>query len=361
MPLFNGLKVFGFINKVISLITDTFNRTTSGSLGTSSSGTSWVSSNGVWYCNGTSAQSNDAASTYPTAVVPFKSDVSLSLLTTNGTGVVFWQTGSGDWWATVPTESSSSENYNYCIPSSCCTGTPCTTGPDSCCGGTIGCVGGTPDSCCGGTIGCVGGSYNACCTGSSGSYTAPRGPEAYTDCDPCGSCITIPVGTGGVLRTYNCCVSNSCCGGNPAGCIGGTSNSCCGGNPAGCIGGSYSACCGGTNTCTYSACCSLGTASRTRYYWALNIVKKVSNVFSTVVSTSVSNSLTDSNPIAGITTVTSGESITAKAFSDTGLTTQLGADVTTTATGASRGNNVGVVKIPSTLNQGSTADSFRAE
>lgn len=65
-----------------SSFSDNFNRTTSGSLGTSSSGGLWSALKGVWYANGNAAKTDDAASTYPIANIEMTSaDVTASIST----------------------------------------------------------------------------------------------------------------------------------------------------------------------------------------------------------------------------------------------------------------------------------------
>lgn len=62
------------IQKAFASFSDTFNRTTSGSLGTSSSGGLWETLRGTWFANGSSAESVDAANTYPISLIKSSSD-----------------------------------------------------------------------------------------------------------------------------------------------------------------------------------------------------------------------------------------------------------------------------------------------
>lgn len=73
---------------------DNFNRTTSGSLGTSSSGGLWNALKGIWFADGTAAKSTDAATTYPVANVEMtKPDITASVSTGAGAGITISSTG----------------------------------------------------------------------------------------------------------------------------------------------------------------------------------------------------------------------------------------------------------------------------
>lgn len=55
------------VQKAFAIFSDNFNRTTSGELGTSSSGGLWKALRGVWFANGSAAETAGAANTYPIA------------------------------------------------------------------------------------------------------------------------------------------------------------------------------------------------------------------------------------------------------------------------------------------------------
>ena len=102
----------------IPLITDNFQRTTSGSLGTSSSGGLWQAIKGTWFANGSAAQTNDSASNDSIAAVNLQSPlVTISTLNPSlGAGVSFMVQDSNNWWAAVGIESDSytyAYNYSY--------------------------------------------------------------------------------------------------------------------------------------------------------------------------------------------------------------------------------------------------------
>ena len=340
-------------SSMIKAIVDFFNRTTSGSLGSTPAGNVWSGIRGVWYANGSKAQSDDTATTYPVAVIPFSANATVTALTSNGVGVVFWQTASGDWWATTPYSYTALEPY--CISNSCCTGSN-TCASNSCCTGSPGgCI---ASSCCTGSNTCA---SNSCCTGSpaaSGSTCVPRNTfgENYTYIDPCGgSTIIVYAASGCQNVSWSCantCVANACCTGSNT-CV---SNSCCTTSANTCVANS---CCTGSNTCASNSCCS--TANNTRYYWAIKIIKAVAGVFTQQKTQDLINALNVSTEqVAGIKLITSGSNITVRGYSDTGLTAQVGTDVTLTDGTAVRGSGVGIIKTDSANNQGSTLDNFTA-
>jgi hypothetical protein len=81
MPTIIGI-IASSIQKAFSTFADTFNRTTSGSLGTSSSGGLWKALKGTWFANGNAAQSDDTASTYPISYIDMTQSSTTSSITT---------------------------------------------------------------------------------------------------------------------------------------------------------------------------------------------------------------------------------------------------------------------------------------
>lgn len=177
MPLILGI----FASKVLRSIQDFFNRTTTTSLGTANTGQTWVNTRGTWFANGSAAQSNDAASSYPLSSISFAQDVTVSASVTEGTGVSFWVTDANNWYATVSYNTQSSYSCNC---QSCCNTCQHT-------GGSCGTV----------TTGyCVNGGYGPCfgnqctqnpgCSGFvTGAYIPAGTPITCTnsDCSACGS------------------------------------------------------------------------------------------------------------------------------------------------------------------------------
>jgi len=64
--------------------------------------------------------------------------------------------------------------------------------------------------------------------------------------------------------------------------------------------------------------------------------------------------------VGSLKVVTSGNSATITAYSSTGLVSQLGSPITYSPGSPNTGPWVGIVKAPSTYNQGSTIDNFSA-
>ena len=70
------------VSRGFTSFSDNFNRTTTGSLGTSSSGGLWSALKGTWFADGSAAKSNDAASTYPIANIEMSSSSTTASITT---------------------------------------------------------------------------------------------------------------------------------------------------------------------------------------------------------------------------------------------------------------------------------------
>lgn len=286
------------IAKGFASFSDNFNRTTSGSLETSSSGGLWNAVRGVWSANGSQAISSGAASTYPLATVVMSSpDNTLKVGTSMGVGLAYWSSGAGDWWATVPVSTSATENFSTCTFNACCSTTAKTCEYP------------------------IANNVNAskCNQYIDLGYNPSHHPNGKTTC----------------IGTFTCYLNDIANYGPNAACCGTqcVSSNCCTGSP--------------NNT-------------RTRYYWALRVIKAIGDVFTTQSEVAISNSLTNSNSINSVKTVTTGDSLVATAHSDTAAVTQIGSSISIASAGAVRANGVGIIKTPSTNNQGSTADNFAA-
>lgn len=110
-------------------------------------------------------------------------------------------------------------------------------------------------------------------------------------------------------------------------------------------------CSGNTGTCLNY--CS-GTSTSYEYYLRLS-----QSVTGTVTQSVVSDVALGAAP-AAIKVTTSGDSITAQAYSDSALTTTLGSPISTTPTSPTKGTKVGIVKAPTSYNQDSAVDNFTA-
>lgn len=117
-----------------SKIQDAFNRaSTSLGLGTADSGQIWSALRGNWRISGSNtAVSDDSASSYPIASVNLgSSDVKVQVDTSGGTGVAFWVSDAGSWWASYPLYSTSSSTTP--VTGSCFSGSRSVTVQRSAC------------------------------------------------------------------------------------------------------------------------------------------------------------------------------------------------------------------------------------
>ena len=118
------MRLLGIVaSSILKKISDTFTRTTSGSLGTSDSGNVWSAITGVWFANGTKAQSDTAVSSTAVALagISVSPNVKASASVTTGTGVAFWVTDANSWWASTSytTLTNCSTCYQTCYCSDC--------------------------------------------------------------------------------------------------------------------------------------------------------------------------------------------------------------------------------------------------
>ena len=70
---------------------------------------------------------------------------------------------------------------------------------------------------------------------------------------------------------------------------------------------------------------------------------------------------TTSSLVNSLKLIVSGNQITAKAYSDTNLTSQIGSDLTFTPTGVTISTSYGIIVTPSVTNQGNSLDDFTIE
>lgn len=350
----------------ISLITDNFNRTTSGSLGTSSSGFPWSAIRGVWFANGSAAQTNDAASTYPIAVVNAgSSDVTLSATDiSNGAGLALWVTDSGNWWAVSHQREDST--YSYSCNCQTCTGYTCdaySTYYYSC--------------------NCSTCSRQTCISYSTYSYSCNCDTCSATGCNQwyeyyyacnCSTCYAYlcddcqygdefyPCNCG--VKGYSCncatCYSNQCtsqytyyysC--NCSTCQGTT---CSGGYTTTYYDCNCSTCQGTqcTSSSPYYYSCNCQSCSGTTNNYFLRLLRSVTGTVSLIKQAALGTT----QPTA-MKVVANGLNITATSYTDSGLTTVVGSPLTHTATSGTA-NQQGVVLTPSPAGQGTTLDNFSA-
>ena len=320
----------------IGLVTDTFTRTTSGSLGTATTGQTWVSRFGTWYANGSQAQSDDGTSgttagalsvidiNNANAVVSLGNSSATGV--TPGIGVAFWSTAAGSWWGAVSYSNTTATTYscncgNY-------TTTYTGTSRSSCTGSTVSCSDST-NTC----------SPGGCGTVSSSSSTAYSCPNSSYPYRFGGSCWDTPSHNGQSIqatatttytRTQNTTVTVYTCNAGDSG------------------GGSSSIC-----THAYTSCQTCTNYDVNNYLQV--IYSSVGGAAYTVQSTNFTG--TNTNEVKSITVNTSGNnySVTAYNSSYTSLGTWSGTNSGT------KGTQHGIVKASNANATGTTADNFSAQ
>jgi hypothetical protein len=334
MPNIGGIAA-GAVRKV----SDAFTRTNTGPLGTPTGGTQkvWSTAVGTWYANGTSAQSDTAASTYANSYQLLYPNATISADVSGGVGLSFWASSAYPifYYASFPkyvqnsstsssctgTTVSCSDTSNSCTPTGGCGTVSSNGGVTTCTGGTATCTdtvtGCKPTNWCGAVVSSSTNTTN-CATGFfqppmlsngyvSGCYSAPSG----------GSYITSAYTT--YSNTYN------------------------------------------TNVTTYTRTQNTTVSSTTYTYdtQITTITSAAGSVVATTTTTLVSSSSSLST-VGSLKVVTAGTSATITAYSLAGLSGVLGSPVTFTPGGTPTGPYVGIIKAPSSYNQGSTLDNFSA-
>lgn len=385
------------IQKAFRIFSDNFNRTTSGSLGLSSSSGLWEAIKGTWFANGSSAQTADSASTYPISAVKMsKEDVTASISTGSGSTLIS-STGtvgsivsgdnitgtSGFHWATITGMSSTAGLAvgNYISA---------TNGSGSLYGGMPDYVeiteivssssiryrikGGTAPSA--GTITDITSSQNDGGSGvsiwvtDSGNWwgvTYGRSTESC-NCSACqsSSCAAYSTSGGGYVcggysNTGDTCAAwvvaaNKYAFSSPGKYLKWSGDTC----------SSYRSnytCSGGTWARPYSTSCSTTVYSysscncETCYPGYIRLIQSASNVVSEVTRWTLSSMAGAFKVIANPVT----KVISIKPYKDQSMTTQIGSDLTYTATNATIDNKFGIVLGPSDQIQGTNVDNFNAE
>lgn len=292
----------------LAAITDSFTRTTTGTLGNADTGNAWTNLRGSWYANGTQAiESATAGSSYPLAVVELGlSNMVVSADITYSTGVVVWGVDANNWWAVVGTN----YNYNYSYTTTC---TDCGTCSRTvyCCG-SCACGNASPDS------------MDCCCV--TQSY------DCHSECvytDSYGNCVISQNVCGWV--THWCDTANCACGNAIA-----EQYTCCGN------------CCTETYTCCSSyTCTQTGTAAQ----YQVKVLKSVAGTITEVNATNVTSAATR------ISVTTSGSTLSYTAYSGATVLATYSAAQTSPNTGT----KPGIIKGPSTNNPGAFfVDNFAA-
>lgn len=410
------------IKSFIGSITDTFARTvsTGSTLGvmTPAANSSMTPNSYIYSSYGTSSawsvngsvgsnstnpsigNTNAAAYPFQTVELTGKTDLNISVNTNTstpgGTGVMFWATSAGSWYAAAPYQYLGSVTTYTCNQAGSSNNTGCLPDSSGVAGGVCGCTVTGPDYSCNGStvtgaLSCTNGSNspgsvcNCTFTGNVTTCTGNASGTYYNFSDAiaaCGSCITLHPGTASfqTATSINYPSGSSCsvCSYANNGCV-----------KSGSIvysGGLYiwSACVATPDTydCLlpvttprYSYQTRSSTAQYT-YYWNTNDSGTTSTAYITslrIYSASgstvsvLSDVIKTSNPVgysavAGIKVNTSGNTITAGLYSNSGLTTLIGTQtsyvaISPTKTESNGASSAGLFKAGS-ANQGSTWDNL---
>ena len=403
-----GARGLGLFLGGLKNISDLFTRT-AGSLGISTSGHAWTALRGTWTTNGTQATSADAGSSYPIGSIPFQANITTSADVSGGVGLAFWVTDANNWWASYPTYVQNTINTcnagyvsNTSNPpsGSCCSGVNSVAGASNCDQTQVSNTSNPPaGNCCSG-VGSTAGSTvcnqvyenhstsaGFCQTPSytAGSTTCTGATSTCTDttntCTPSGGSAGCPVTTQSGYNAYQSDYST----------FGGSASSLCiadGGT-------SYTApycnfpaswtrvrstevvvaeywsgyTATSTTPTTYQCYTAYSTGPTTYNCYTSNTVTYSYDTRIVVVSSVSGSVVTDStttlvsgagslSPVNSLKVVTSGDQITATAYSSAGLASQLGSPAVRTPTTPTKGPSVGIIKGPSTYNQGSTIDNY---
>lgn len=336
-------------------IQDLFARTTTTSLGIATSGQTWIATRGVWFANGSAAQSDATPSNYALASIPFTNNATMNADTTGGVGVAFWTSDSSNWWGAYPFYSSVTNTTSVCnanFQTLTTTGSFCgsfTTNP-----GTTTCnanfQSGLPNT-------------SSCCA--SATPTTTCNANYQTGLANTSSCC----GTATPTTTYSCppgnflCTFNNTCNSEP-GCTGTDLGPATPSTTYACFTATTTtyACFTATTTTptTYSGFTAFTTTSVTTYTTSIRIISSVSGSVVTDSTTSLTSNTTSFTNVASMQVNTSSNTITAKGYSATGQVSQLGSTITRNPVSPIRGASVGIIKAPTDANQGSTLDNYSA-
>jgi hypothetical protein len=323
----------------------------------SSLNAAWKVLRGSWSSSSNKGYTSTGASSYPLAVVKMsKANVTAQVKSVDqGAGIAIWATDSGNWWGVV-TAQQAGQNCN-CQTCSTCNAYQCnayTCNAYTC----------NAYQCNASSFTCTG---YACNSSSCGSYNTFY--CASFNGSNCAGYVAISGNCKAYNKAGNCNAyyySTNCAGYNSSNCAGYAGGNCAGYvcNVSGCASG-YSTCNSSScssESCTSASCTSASCSSASYYscncatcYPALiRLIKSVSNVVTEVTTWAISQAA------ASLKVITNGTGITARAYSDNNLSTQIGSDLTYTATGATIDTQFGIVVAPSTYAQGASLDDFSA-
>lgn len=342
------------------VVIDDFNRSTSGNLGTTTSGASWSNLRQSWYANGSKAQCDLAANTYALATVGFGNTKFLaSAGVTNGTGLAFWIQDADNWYAAYAFQTTTSSSYlcayESCAPctSSTTTYTPTYSGGCVCDSGDTG--GGVETAATSTTYKCATGVCDGGCTGylvratSGVCASGETGPTFYSV--PACGLSTPPQGQGWCYKV-NANTDSTFCNGSSSTASG---PCCCGATT---VGTTETATAGTAGTCKSCSHTTVSCAACPVYCpttvnaWALRLIKMTAGVIALAAT-----DVTLTGTPAAIKVSTESGNIEVQAFSDAAMTTQMGSTLSHTPTSTGPGQYIGLIKAPSD-SQGSTVDNL---
>ncbi|NDB58481.1 hypothetical protein EB001_08555 [bacterium] len=353
------LNILGIVSGVVGKILDTFTRSnTVSTLGNTETGNTWNILSGTWKINNNKAESTSTPTDYALASVElgsYNAKVSADI-SDGGMGPALWISSANSWWA-------SSVNYRSVFTDTSTTGSDCN-------GGSV------PGKC--GTCGGTETNSPTCSWSFTGStYTNTTGCPYI---DPCGSGFSFD--TQSSSSTTSSCSGSENYGSStppsPVVCTIYNSGSICSRSFVAPLGVWYVSRCANTTTytcksyigptytdnwsCSQSARTYTIPSGYTTYYTELKLYAKSSGSVSTITTLPLTNNTTSYTTAGSIFMQSSGDIITAKAYSGAGLTgSQIGQTLSYTASSPTKGLGVGIIKTPSTANQGSTIDNFNAE
>lgn len=309
MPLMGSrgggsVRGFGRFGKVLLLaIIDSFNRSTSGTLGTSSDGKGvWKNVRGTWSANGSAASNSDTASNNNVAVIDLDgTNISNLQIDTaasgGGTGVSFWVQDSNNYYAAYPTYGTQTQTTQIC-------------------GGSSGSGSSLPANACNAASVGTGQWYNWC---EFAGRVEPTGTSP--------SCGSVP-------SQWNTVVTKNC-------------------GP-----GWYLEQCIPSGGYTWGG--QSQSQSITNYQSTFKLLQTVGGSTSEVVNTTYNNTTAGYSPTRSVAISTSGSVITYNVYSSTNKGGSVLATGTYNAGSPTKGYGVGVFRGASSTQQGSTLTAFAA-
>lgn len=299
-------------------------------------GSAWKTTFGTWTGSSGTASTSTAASSYPFGSVNMaSSNVTATLKNTSpGSGIALWVTDSNNWWAVV-TEQEQNTAYN------CQTCTSSYTGYF-----TTNCLGSSTS---GGSANYTGGNWNASSQNAISYYN-------FSFLGICNNCASFNISAPPCYCPSCKSYTTSNCTKFGTGSSGGFFNA---SNQNAYSIGSYNQyvtnyyyfSCTGSNTNYSNFSCNCSTV----YPAKLRLIQSVSGVVSEITRWTVDATSSTTQKIKALKVITNGSTgLTIRPYSDTSATTQIGSDLTYTASGASIKTQFGIIVAPATFGQGST-------